>query len=232
MVEIKHLLYSILFTFVVASIFIFYPELDIEFSRIFFLEESKKFYYVDNTFLKIISNLAYCLAFLLLLYNFISLIKKKISNQLFNLSFYKIELTVLLVFLIGSVIIIQCCSKHYFGRPRPIYIKEFGGNLIFSPAFKVSNECKYNCSFVSFHTSIGLLFFFHSLGSASAKKYFMIFASCLLTLILGLTRIIQGNHFLSDVIIAACFMTIIYYLITTSLAYIVKKKYDTVQIVS
>ena len=211
----KNLLYSVVCTLILSIIFIVYPKVDIEFSKLFFSENNQKFYFANNSFLKFISNIAYFLAFLLLIYNSILILRNLIKTKVFNFEIYKPQIIVLLVFFIGSVMIVQVCSKHYFGRARPVNVKEFNGNSIFSPAFKVSSQCKFNCSFVSFHTSIGLLFLIHSFVQIGKKRKIMIITSCLLIVLLGLTRIVQGKHFLSDVVISACFMVITYYLIMT-----------------
>ncbi len=213
--KMKNLLYSVVFTLIVSIIFIVYPEVDIEFSKLFFSENNQKFYFANHFFLKFVSNLAYFLAFLLLVYNSILILKTFVKTKSFNFEIYKPQMIVLLVFFIGSVMIVQVYSKHYFGRARPIHVKEFNGHSTFTPAFKVSNQCKFNCSFVSFHTSIGLLFLIHSFGLIGKKRKTMIVASCLLITLLGLTRIVQGKHFLSDVVVSACFMIITYYLIMT-----------------
>jgi len=223
----KNLLYSVVCTLILSIIFVIYPEVDIEFSKLFFSENNQKFYFVNSYFLKFISNIAYFLAFLLLMYNSILILKNFIKTKVFNFKIYKSQIIVLLVFFIGSVIIVQIYSKHYFGRARPVKVKEFNGNLTFSPAFKVSNQCKLNCSFVSFHTSIGLLFLIHSFVQVGKKRKIMIIASCLLIMLLGLTRIVQGKHFLSDVVISACFMVITYYLVVMFCEIYCGKKYKS-----
>ncbi|WP_236869740.1 phosphatase PAP2 family protein [Candidatus Bandiella numerosa] len=209
----KKLLYSILFTSIISMIFITYPGIDIEFSKLFFSESKHKFYFANNFILKFIANSAYFLAFLLLAYNSILILLTFIKTKSFNYKSYKSQIIVLLVFFIGSLMIVQVYSKHHFGRARPANVREFNGDLTFSPAFKVSKQCKSNCSFVSFHTSIGMLFLIYSLEQIGKRRRFMILGTSIFTVTLGLIRIIQGKHFLSDVIISACFMIITYYFI-------------------
>lgn len=209
----KNILYSLIVTLILSIFFISYPELDVEFSRLFFSKSNQKFSYINNFSLNFISNFAYFLAFLFLAYNSILIIKSFLKTKSLNFNLYKPQIIVLLVFLIGSLTVVQIYSKHYFGRSRPANIQEFNGELTFTPAFKVSDQCKFNCSFVSFHTSIGFLFLVYSYSQVGRKRSVMIYSSCILIVILGLMRIIQGKHFLSDVVISACFMMITYYII-------------------
>ncbi len=209
----RNLLYSILATCILAMIFIIYPEVDIMFSKLFFSEVHNKFYLAHNSFLKFMSKFAYFLAFLLLSSVSISILKTFIKTKSFRFEIYKSQIIVLLVFLIGNLIVVQLYSKPYFERARPIKVKEFYGHLAFSSAFEVSNQCKHNCSFVSFHTSIGMLFLIYSFCQICKRREVMIATSLLFTVFLGLMRISQGRHFLSDVVFSACFMMITYYLI-------------------
>ena len=55
----KNLLYSDVCTLILSIIFVIYPEVDIEFSKLFFSENNQKFYFVNSYFLKFISNIAY-----------------------------------------------------------------------------------------------------------------------------------------------------------------------------
>ena len=153
----RKLLYSILFISVASIIFNTYPEIDIEFSKLFFSESKRKFYFANNFVLKFFSNSAYFLAFLLLAYNSILILLTFFKTKSFNFKNYKSQIIVLLVFFIGSLLIVQIYSKHYFGRARPADVREFNGDLTFTPAFQVSEQCKFNCSFVSFHT-FGIFF--------------------------------------------------------------------------
>ena len=209
----KKFLYICIITIIISYIFINYPQIDILVSSLFYSDTTHQFYLKNNNILKFISESAYYLAFLLLAYNSVIILITFIKTRSYEFMLYRPQVVVLLVFFIGSVLLVQCFSKHYFGRARPYKVTEFSGNKKFTPAFTISNQCKLNCSFVSFHTSIGILFLIYSFYYIGSKRKLMITCSYLLTILFALTRIIQGKHFLSDVVISACFMFIIYYLI-------------------
>ena len=210
----KKLSYFVSLTLIVSILFTKWPKIDVLFSNIFFSSINKKFYFENNKTLYFIGNLAYFFMSLLLIYNIFSIIRKTIHYKLININLFKKEVIFLLTFFIGSTLVIQGFMKHYFGRPRPIDIINFGGSKDFIPAYHISSQCKYNCSFVSFHTSIGVLLIIFSLERVNKIRKKLATFSCLFLGCFGLTRILQGRHFLSDVIISAYIITIIYYIIS------------------
>lgn len=96
-------------------------------------------------------------------------------------------------------LVINLFLKNFWGRARPNEILEFGGENNFTPWFEISNACNTNCSFVSGDASVGFslisLYFL-----TNNKKY--IFIALVSGLSLGIIRIMEGGHFLSDVLIA------------------------------
>ena len=213
----RKLVFIILFTFCLALVFFYNPAIDIFFSQLFFSITDNNFFMTKTPILLVIDKLTYLIAFLLLSFNCLLIIQKFLKTRSFNFKLYKKESFVLLIFLIGSAILIQGFSKHYFGRARPTEIEEFGGELKFTPPFQVSNQCKLNCSFVSFHTSIGVLVVSYSMVLAGRRKVLLTILGSFLTLLFGMTRIMQGKHFLSDVVFSVCFMLIITYILSSLL---------------
>ena len=69
--------------------------------------------------------------------------------------------------IIGCGLIANLYFKETWGRARPVHIEEFGGNKIFTGAFKKSSECQRNCSWISGETSAAFSFM---VGSLLLKK--------------------------------------------------------------
>ncbi|MFQ3306853.1 MAG: lipid A 4'-phosphatase [Candidatus Midichloriaceae bacterium] len=202
----KNLTYIIFFTILLYAIFHTYPNIDIFISNIFFSNKENFFTLENNIFLLIIDKSTYLLAIGIIGYNAISILCKTYKSKTIVFQKYKKELFIISAFIFGSLILIQGFTKPYFGRSRPDAIIEFGGKKSFTTAFEISNQCKKNCSFVSFHTSIGVLIFAYSFFVVKKRK--IIFTSILITTTLGLTRIMQGRHFFSDIVFSACLMLI------------------------
>lgn len=112
----------------------------------------------------------------------------------------------LLVLLIGPGLLVNGVFKEYSGRARPSQIAEFAGSRHFSPAFTISNQCQQNCSFVSGHASIGFYFVaFALLASTCRRKLFIL--AILPGIAVGISRMAQGGHFLSDVVCSGLIVT-------------------------
>jgi len=100
--------------------------------------------------------------------------------------------------ILGPGLIVNTVLKdNSVGRPRPRQVQEFAGPHQYTPPFYYSGACQRNCSFTSGHAAIG--FYFMAFGWVFRRKS-VFFAGCALGAALGLMRIAQGAHFLSDVI--------------------------------
>ncbi|AIF80613.1 hypothetical protein I862_00240 [endosymbiont of Acanthamoeba sp. UWC8] len=120
---------------------------------------------------------------------------------------------VMLVCITGPGIVVNMVFKENFGRARPIQVENFGGTAKFTPAFVIANQCNTNCSFVSGHASIGFVFFAFAFINKGRKRMMYNVLAISLGSIFGLGRIIQGAHFLSDVIFSGFFVYITAYVL-------------------
>ncbi len=113
---------------------------------------------------------------------------------------------------IGPGLVVNTVFKDQWGRARPRDIIEFGGVKEFTPAFALSDQCDRNCSFVSGHSSVP--FALIAFGFVLRRRRRAILAGAtLFGGLVGLGRIIQGAHFLSDVIFSGIFVFVIAYLL-------------------
>lgn len=111
-----------------------------------------------------------------------------------------------LVFLIGPLLIVGYGLKENWGRVRPVETTLFGGEGAFTPYYMPTGTCDTDCSFSSGHSSRG--FYFIALAIAAYRfgwRYrHAIFAASLSFGVLAATlRVIEGNHFVSDVTFSA-----------------------------
>jgi lipid A 4'-phosphatase len=116
---------------------------------------------------------------------------------------------------VGPGLIVNIVLKDHWGRARPIQIEAFGGTRHFTPAPLPAAECATNCSFASGHAALGYsLLAFAFLLPAGTFRRRGITAALLFGTLVGLARVAQGRHFVSDVVYAGL---IVYG--TTSLLY-------------
>lgn len=117
-------------------------------------------------------------------------------------------LFLLLSFAIGPGLLTNTVLKDHWGRPRPNQVTEFGGTMEFRPALLPGGQCDHNCSFVSGHGAMGFaLIGFAFLPATLRRRRQIAIASIAFGSFVGLARIAQGGHFLSDTVFAGLLAT-------------------------
>ena len=104
---------------------------------------------------------------------------------------------VMLSLLAGPLIAVNGVAKEHWGRARPRTLQEFDGKHQFTPAWIISDQCKHNCSFTSGHAAAG---FALCVGFFVSRRKTWLNSGLILGGLVGLTRMMNGAHFLSDVI--------------------------------
>ncbi|WIM05500.1 MAG: phosphatase PAP2 family protein [Candidatus Nitricoxidivorans perseverans] len=89
--------------------------------------------------------------------------------------------------------------KDHWGRARPHQIVEFGGDRQFTPAWVIAGQCEKNCSFASGHAA-GAFSLMALAWVFPKRRRFWLVAGALWGAHMGLVRMAQGGHFLSDVV--------------------------------
>ena len=120
---------------------------------------------------------------------------------------WKAALFLLLALTLGPGLIVNSVFKDHWGRARPAQIVQFGGTQKFTPAFVPSDQCDRNCSFPAGDPAMG--FYLVSVGflvPVARRRRQVIAGALALGAFLGLTRMAQGGHFLSDVVASGFFV--------------------------
>jgi lipid A 4'-phosphatase len=195
-----------------SLVFVIFPNLDIEVSSLFY-SEKLGFLYKEQAivvlFYKAVPILTKSFVLVCALYLLYILIKfKNFKKTLSSWAFFLIISAI-----IAPGITVNSLLKDNFGRARPREIIEFGGNKEFSRAFSFSDQCPRNCSFSSGHAAMG--YSFSSIAYVAGNLYFsrIYIAGIFFGSIVGLSRIIMGGHFASDVIISAFLVLLLNHLI-------------------
>jgi lipid A 4'-phosphatase len=113
--------------------------------------------------------------------------------------------SVLLYLLLSSILVpgllVNGLKTHY-GRARPQQIQEFGGSSFFTPALVVSDQCSKNCSFVSGDAAEGFVPLAIALV-ARKRRQTLINIAMFFGVAVAVAKVMQGRHFLSDVVVAS-----------------------------
>jgi lipid A 4'-phosphatase len=200
-------------TILLAGFFILYPEIDIWVSEQFFKHETG-FYLHKNPILSWMYYVIYYVTGLLIVTLLILLIISfRTSNHvLFLVRRQLIYLS--LAFLLGPGLLVNVILKNNWGRARPIEIVNFMGEHSFTPAFLISEACARDCSFVSGHAAMGFLPMALGFCFLGRKRYVIFTIGILTGIMFGGARVLQGSHFISDVIFSALLTFLLYYLLS------------------
>jgi len=181
-----------------ASILLIYPQIDIQVAQLFYRPDAG--FYLNQVAIiqfvyKAIPIFVYIFfagfIFLFIGHNFLKYNPLKIGNR---------ELIYLLaVLLIGPGLIVNMFFKDHFGRARPYQVVDFGGTKNFSRPLVIANQCIKNCSFPSGHAATGFYLIAIALLCQRRKKL-MVSMAILFGFLVGLGRMMQGGHFLSDIV--------------------------------
>ena len=171
---------------------------DLFFSSLFYKGDNQfllqSFYTITLFFRKIV------LPTILVYVLFLPLISKimPIKKLFFGYSFvFKDIIYIWSNVLVSLVVVINLIFKTFWGRARPGDVLQLGGEGNFSPWYQISDACSSNCSFVSGDAAVGfslvVLYFI-------TKNSYYLYSSVVLGFLLGIIRIAEGGHFLSDII--------------------------------
>ncbi|MCC8417935.1 MAG: phosphatase PAP2 family protein [Rickettsia endosymbiont of Bryobia graminum] len=207
MINTRLVYISIVISGILLLLVTIFPNIDIDFSNLFY-NEQESFFSRDNIIVQfcfiIIPILTKTLIVVLLLYLLYLVIRyRSLKKILLSGSIYLVISTA-----IGPGLLVNHIFKENFGRARPIQITNFSGTQKFSKFFEITNECKHNCSFSSGHAAMA--YSFSNLAYVAPYVFFTRIYSLALFFgsAVGMSRILMGGHFLSDVL-ASCFVVLI-----------------------
>lgn len=184
----------------IALLFIFYPELDIYFSSLFYQDEY--FYLKKSVFARFFYKNVDHVSRFLLLFMIVGTILSHYREKVLSFAktdFYYIGTTIL----VGPLIIINLILKNLVGRSRPKHIESFGGEAeFFNPFDFTADFCSSNCSFTCGHCGAAFIFIAFAFLFTGLKRKIVFALAITWGSLASLGRIMQGAHFLSDAVFA------------------------------
>lgn len=186
-----------------ASLLVFslIPQLDLWVSWLFYKPDVGfhwRNYVVVDTVHAIFADIHFIILFLLLILLFIHRIPY-LNEFSHRINSTKIKFLIITLVLGPGILVNVVLKDNSTGRARPDDVQQFDGSHSFTPFYKVANQCEKNCSFVSGHAAMGFYFvaFAWVFHSRRVLRYGIVLGA-----FVGFGRIIQGGHFLSDIIFA------------------------------
>jgi len=114
----------------------------------------------------------------------------------------RVALYLLAALALGPGLVVNVGLKDHWGRPRPSTLVDFAGPNHYVPPLVPSDQCDDNCSFPSGHAALGFWSIAFALLAPRRWRPAAIAAAVTFGGLIGLARIAQGGHFLSDVIVS------------------------------
>jgi membrane-associated phospholipid phosphatase len=105
--------------------------------------------------------------------------------------------------LVSSVFLSNLVFKGHWGRPRPVTVTQFGGDLDFVPWWDPRGKCPKNCSFFSGEGSAAFWTYAPAALAPPAWRPLAYVAATAFGATTGVLRMAFGGHFLTDVVAAA-----------------------------
>jgi lipid A 4'-phosphatase len=187
---------------VAAVLFVGFPALDLAISQAVYLGE-RRFWLTDSAFAQAVNRAtpkvvwATSVAIILAM-------AAGVAWRVPGLAFRRM-LFLALSFALGPGLVVNGVLKAFWGRARPNDVAEFGGAAQFSPALIPADQCGSNCSFVSGDVAVAFAFVAVALVLPARWRGAGVTAALLLGTGVAALRLMQGAHFLSDVVFAALF---------------------------
>lgn len=182
------------------AVFYFFPNLDLWVSNLFY-DPEHRFPLRKHGFSVFIYYLVRVLAYTIVIGLFLALTLNYFKKFNKFLPSNRHIIFLLLALIIGPGLVVHQGFKEAWERARPVNITEFGGVKTYSPPLQISDQG--GKSFVSGHAAMGFYmaaFAFLATGRRRQKLYE---AGIWFGAFTGGTRIVQGAHFLSDVLFSA-----------------------------
>ena len=202
----------------VSAFFLVFPSVDLWVSGLFYSDETG-FWAQSDPFLRRFRHLGPYLVKVIAIASAVVLLLKIVVPGRRPLVPLRAPLFLLTTLILGPGVLVNLILKNNWGRPRPIMIDQFGGDLPYQPVWWPTNLCDTNCSFVSGEASAGIWLVAAAFLVPAAWRFALLCFALPLAFVLSVNRIAFGGHFLSDTMISWG-LTLLVLLVTYHLFYV------------
>ncbi len=108
----------------------------------------------------------------------------------------------IITLVVGPGLVVETLLKPHWHRPRPEALIQFGGDAAYAPPLWIADGCTRNCSFVSGHAAVAFWLTAYAFLLPPPYRRWGMAAALAAGTAVGAMRVMQGAHFLSDVVYA------------------------------
>ncbi|WP_209004063.1 phosphatase PAP2 family protein [Labrenzia sp. CE80] len=190
-----------LYLLAISAFFFVFPAVDLWASGLFYSDEGG-FFARNEAFLRRFRHLGPHLVKIVAITSVVVLLAKLFLPARSPLMPLRAPVFLLTTLILGPGILVNMILKNNWGRPRPVMVDVFGGDMPYQPVWLPTDWCDTNCSFVSGEASAGMWLIVAVFIAPVAWRLALLAFLLPLGLLLSLNRIAFGGHFLSDTLIS------------------------------
>src|SRR6201989_486050 len=184
---------------VIGLAFGIYPELDLKLAALFYDAATKSFPLKLNTLAAIARDGAMWIAWGIALPAIVALALKLVRPDRPLLISGRAIVFLLATLVLSAGILTNLTCKSYWGRPRPVVVTQFNGDLPFVPWWDPRGGCGRNCSFFSGEGATAFWTYAPAALTPPAWRPLAYAAATLFGVVTSVLRMAFGGHFFTDV---------------------------------
>jgi lipid A 4'-phosphatase len=184
---------------VIGLLFGIYPELDLKLAALFYDPVTRSFPLKSHWLAAIARDGAMWVAWGIALPSLVALVVKFIRPDRPLLISGRTIAFLLLTLALSAGVLTNFTFKSYWGRPRPVVVTEFGGDLPFVPWWDPRGGCGRNCSFFSGEGATAFWTLAPAALTPPAVRPVAYAVATLFGLTTSVLRMSFGGHFFTDV---------------------------------
>jgi lipid A 4'-phosphatase len=184
---------------VVGLLFGLYPELDLKFAALFYDAATRTFPLKLNVIAGFARDGAMWIAWAIAMPAIVALVGKLVRPARPLLISGRAIIFLLVTLTLAAGILTNLTFKSYWGRPRPVVVTQFNGDLPFVPWWDPRGGCGRNCSFFSGEGATAFWTYAPAALTPPAWRPLAYVAATLFGVITSVLRMAFGGHFFTDV---------------------------------
>jgi lipid A 4'-phosphatase len=184
---------------VVGLVFGIFPELDLKLAALFYDVPTRSFPLKFNAYAALARDGAMWIAWGLAVPAIAALVIKLLRPDRPLMMSGRAIIFLLVTLILSAGVLTNLTFKSYWGRPRPVLVTQFGGDLPFVPWWDPRGGCDRNCSFFSGEGATAFWTFAPAALTPPPWRPLAYAAATLFGLITSGLRMAFGGHFLTDV---------------------------------
>jgi lipid A 4'-phosphatase len=185
--------------FVIGLLFGIYPELDLKLAALFYDPAIKFFPLKLNAIAAVVRDGMMWIAWGLALPSIVAVVIKLVRPDRPLLISGRAIVFLLFTLTLSAGVLTNLTFKSYWGRPRPVVVTQFNGDLPFVPWWDPRGGCGRNCSFFSGEGATAFWTFAPAALTPPAWRPLAYAAATLFGIITSVLRMAFGGHFFTDV---------------------------------